>query len=110
MKGDFVEPFSFVRKLLICRKFNTCLKNDQFVKSFADQGFCAFAGISSTELSTGQYARSGSFSFGEDEQISRGELAVAEGADAYVVTALLQVKRAVEDEPEFEGAAEEVSE
>ena len=37
-------------------------------------------------------------------------MAVAEGADANVVIALLQIKSAVEDEPEFEGAAEEVSE
>ena len=105
-----MELFSFVRKLLICRKFNTCLKNDQLVKSFADQGFYVFGGISSTELSTGQYARSGSVSLCEDEQISRGELAVAERADAYVVITLLEIKSAVEDEPEFQGAAEEVSE
>jgi hypothetical protein len=88
-KGSFVERFSSVRKLLICRKFNTCIKSEQFVKSFARRMVCRFGGISSTELSTGQYARSGSFSLGEDEQVARGDVAVAEGADADVVVALL---------------------
>jgi hypothetical protein len=51
--GRFVEAFSFVRKLLFLRKFNSCIKNDRFVKTFADQVFSALGRILSTELSTG---------------------------------------------------------
>ena len=104
-----MELFSFVRKLLFFRKFNDCVKNDQLSKSCATQVFHGFGGFSSTELSTGQHVERGSFPFSEDEQISRCDVAVAEGADAYVVIALLQIECAIEDEPEFEGAAEEVA-
>jgi hypothetical protein len=41
--GWFVEAFSFVRKLLFLRKFNTCIKNDRIVKTFAGQGLSALA-------------------------------------------------------------------
>jgi hypothetical protein len=45
ISGPFVERFSLVRKLLICRKFNTCIKSEQFVKSFARRVVCRFSGI-----------------------------------------------------------------
>lgn len=94
-----MEAFSFVRKLLFLRKFNSCLKNDRFVKTFARQVLSALAGIPSTELSTGWGVVCDSVSFREDEQISWREQAVAEGADSDCVVTLLQVEGAVEGEP-----------
>ena len=73
------------------------------------QDFRAFAGISSTDLSTGKGVKKRSWSLCKNEQIAWSDLAVAEGADVHVVPAFGQIKRAVEDEPHFQGAAEEVA-
>lgn len=79
------------------------------VASLPKQDFRAFAGISSTDLSTGARVKKCSRPFCENEQIPRSDLAVAEGADTHVVPALGQIKRTVEDEPHFQRSAEEVA-
>ena len=45
----------------------------------------------------------------QDHEVAWGGLAVAEGAYSHGVAASLQVEGAVEDDPEFEWAAEEVA-
>jgi hypothetical protein len=56
LSTDFVKFCGFVRKLLFLQKFNSCIKSEQIVKPAAKRILCTFAGISSTELSTGQDA------------------------------------------------------
>src|SRR3990167_6697480 len=47
--------------------------------------------------------------FGEQQQVAWGELLRAEAAEAYAEALLLQVEGAVEQQPEFQGAAEQAA-
>ena len=45
--------------------------------------------------------------FGEQEQVAWGEVTGAEGAEAYPVTRFFEEQRAVEQQPDFQRAAEQ---